>query len=133
MVKIYVVKQSRYPADTQALKKRVREVLDAHSATSAEVTIALVGERKMRELAQKHLNEGLEVATHEVLSFPIHDRQTDEEFIASTDYSLGDIVICYPEARKIAMRKNRLVDEVLGELAEHGTLHLLGIHHGEIR
>ena len=44
---------------------------------------------------------------------------------------LGDIVICYPQARREASQKNKLVDQVIMELAQHGTLHLLGIHHKE--
>lgn len=116
MLRVLVSRQSRYPADTKALKESVRNVLRKHHVTEAEISVALVGGRKMRELARVYLNE--ENGLHEVLSFPMEEAP-----------QLGDIVICYPEARKIAMKKNRMVDEVLQELAEHGALHLLGIHH----
>lgn len=94
-----------------------------------EVSVALVGERKMRELAKKHLGE--QNRLHEVLSFPALEAKGRQGFVTPEEepLMLGDIVICYPEARKIAMKRNRMVDDVLGELAEHGTLHLLGIHH----
>ena len=62
--------------------------------------------------------------TTDVLSFPLEKVEYPDQI-----KRLGDIAICYPEARKIAIKKNRLMDDVLGELAEHGTYHLLGIHH----
>jgi len=42
---------------------------------------------------------------------------------------LGDIVICYPQAKRQAMQWNKLLDEEIEFLASHGLLHLLGIHH----
>lgn len=118
MLKVLITRQARYPTDVGALRKRIKDTLGQHGATEAEVSVALVGERKMRKLGQKYLGESQKHPAHEVLSFPQGDGG-----------SLGDIVICYPEARKIAIRKNWMMDDVVGELAEHGTLHLLGIHH----
>ncbi|MEK7521605.1 MAG: rRNA maturation RNase YbeY [Patescibacteria group bacterium] len=118
MLRIYITRQSRYPADIKSLKERVRTVLRENNVTDAVVNVALVGERKIRELGQKYLEETEKDPAHEVLSFPYGESG-----------QLGDIAICYPEARKIAIKKNRLMDDVLGELAEHGILHLLGKHH----
>lgn len=130
MLRIYITRQSRYPANIKALKERVRRVLIDNNVVDATVNIALVGERKIRYLAQKYLGENERDSAHEVLSFPAAEVRGGGEFVQSGDgLDLGDIVVCYPEARKIAIRKNRLMDDVLGELAEHGTLHLLGIHH----
>lgn len=130
MIRVYITRQSRYPADTKFLKEKVLSALSSHGVADGEVSVALVGERKMRSLGQNYLNETEEADTHEVLSFPA--AETRGEFVsASDDKSLGDIAICYPEARKIAIKRNRMMDDVLGELAEHGTLHLLGIHHPE--
>ncbi|MBI4032995.1 MAG: rRNA maturation RNase YbeY [Candidatus Blackburnbacteria bacterium] len=107
----------------------MKNTLLEHNALSGEVSIALVGERKMKELGRRHLGEQGRI--HEVLSFPALEAKGGRNFVAPEEelLLLGDIVICYPEARKIAMKRNRMVDDVLGELAEHGTLHLLGIHH----
>lgn len=131
MLRVLVSRQSRYPADTKALKESVRSVLRGHNVSDAEVSMALVGGRKMRELSKVYLNE--ENGMHEVLSFPYFAPGESGEFVMPEEglLQLGDIVICYPEARKIAMKKNRMVDEVLRELAEHATLHLLGIHHDD--
>jgi len=90
------------------------------------VSIALVGERKMRELGKKYMKDEI---LHEVLSFPAQD--AGSKFVQAPEgpLTLGDIAICYPEARKIAIKRNKMMDDVISELAEHGTLHLLGIHH----
>lgn len=130
MISVFITRQSRYPADTKTLKKKLSEFFVNYGVEEIEVFVALVGERKMRELGKKFLNETEADSTHEVLSFPTSGAKV--EFPKSQDYkSLGDIVICYPEVRKIAIKKNRLMDEVIQELAEHGALHLLGIHHPE--
>jgi rRNA maturation RNase YbeY len=130
MLRILITRQSRYPADTKAIKSRVRETLVSHNVSDGTVSVTLVGERKMRELGKKFLNETDRDPVHEVLSFPFHETKNEEFVIAGDDgLNLGDIVICYPEARRIAMKRNRMVDDVLCELAEHATLHLLGIHH----
>lgn len=130
MLRIYITRQSRYPADIKALKERVRRVLVDNNVTDAVCNIALVGERKIRDLAQKYLGETEKDPAHEVLSFLSSETRGGESFVLYQGaLALGDIAICYPEVRKIAIKKNRLMDDVLGELAEHGTLHLLGIHH----
>lgn len=133
MLKVLITRQNRYPADIKALRKKIKGTLESHGATEAEVSVALVGERKMRELGKKYLGESLKHPVHEVLSFPSQFTPSAAEGLGTSPQdgggSLGDIVICYPEARKIAIKRNRMMDEVIGELAEHGTLHLLGIHH----
>lgn len=130
MLRILISRQTGYPADTQALKTRLKKFLAEHQVSDAQVSLALVGERKMRELSKNYLGE--DRGEHEVLSFPAIDPKQKDNFVSAHNLlPLGDIVICYPLARERARKKNKLVDEVLGELAEHGTLHLLGIHHEE--
>ncbi|TSC89350.1 MAG: Uncharacterized protein G01um10145_507 [Microgenomates group bacterium Gr01-1014_5] len=127
MIRILITRQARYPTDIRELRERVKTTLTKQGVGQAEVSVALVGERKMRELAQKYLGESSKYPVHEVLSFP---SSGDIAFPDSGKLTqLGDIVICYPEARKIAIKRNRMMDDVIGELAQHATLHLLGIHH----
>jgi probable rRNA maturation factor len=130
MIRVLITRQSRYPSDTKTIKESVRKVLSGRGAQDCDISIALVGERKMKELSRDFLKE--KDGVHEVLSFPASGSSKDGvDFETAEDsrLQLGDIVICYPEARKIAIKKNRMMDDVLIELAEHGTLHLLGIHH----
>lgn len=129
MLRILITRQSRYPIDTKALKKRVAGLLSDNNVSDAEVSIALVGERKIKELAKRHLGEKDQL--HEVLSFPFTGDDVKTDFPQHPEglLQLGEVVVCYPYARKIAIRRNRMMDDVVGELAEHGVLHLLGKHH----
>lgn len=128
MIRVYVTRQSRYPGDTKRLKNAVKSVLKEHNVTDGEVSIALVGVRKIRELSKKYMGEDERHPLHEVLSFPASE--TKGEFVQKSELiHLGDIVVCFPEARRMAMKRNRFVDEILQELVEHSTLHLIGIHH----
>lgn len=129
MLRIYITSQSRYPANNKELKYRLRRFLAEKGVRDADLSIAFVGERKIKDLAKTYLGE--EDSVHEVLSFPSLESRPNSSFVMAeaARLQLGDVVICYPEARKIAMKENRMVDDILQELAEHGTLHLLGIHH----
>lgn len=116
---------SRYSFD----RKRVRTALAKALAEQGlegniKISLSVVGERKIKELEKKYFNRD-EVT--DVLSFPLEEgEQMPEDFDGQ---SLGDIVICYPQAKRQAMQWNRIVDEELEFLACHGLLHLLGIHH----
>lgn len=52
-------------------------------------------------------------------------------FIKSPDkvLRLGDILISWPVAREEASQEGITIDEYLHFLLEHGTKHLLGVHH----
>lgn len=127
MIKILVSRQSRYPANTREIKKKILKVLQEEGVKEGVISLSFVGKRKIIDLAKTYLGE--ENTVHEILTFPYSE---GEPIKVEGPLQLGDIVICYPEARKIAQKRNRMVDDVLGELAEHGTLHLLGHHHGEV-
>lgn len=127
MIRILISRQSRYPANTREIKKRVLKTLQENAVREGVVSLSFVGKRKIKELAEKYLGE--KDTLHEILTFPYLEGQVIK---TEGELQLGDIVICYPEARRIAQKRNRMVDDVLGELAEHGTLHLLGQHHGEV-
>ena len=94
------------------------------------VDVALVSRQKVSELANRYLEEtGVEAGDHAVLSFP--DSEVERPFVASPDSNLylGEIVINYPKAVELAGKSGKFVEQIVLELAEHGTLHLAGIHH----
>lgn len=117
---------SRYSFD----RKRVREAL-AKTLIEQEmfkgvvkISLSVVGERKIRELEKKYFKED---KVTDVLSFPLEEGQEmPEDF---DGINLGDIVVCYPQAKRQAIQWNRIIDEEIEFLACHGLLHLLGIHH----
>jgi probable rRNA maturation factor len=129
MIKVSVTKQSNYPVNVLAVKKQLAEFLVKKGIVSdAEVSIALVGEKKMMEVGNKYLKDK---KLHNVLSFVPGEVKGGFIYPPDGKIHLGEIIICYPLAVKEAETENALINERVYELTEHGALHLLGIHHQE--
>jgi rRNA maturation RNase YbeY len=127
MIKIYIKKQSNYPVDTYQLKGKLKKFLEGKGIVSdSKLTVAIVGETKMRELSKKYLNDN---EPHSVLSFVANEVSEDFRVPPDKYIDLGDIVVCYSIAVDEAKRDQMLVDDKVYELIEHGVLHLLGEHH----
>jgi rRNA maturation RNase YbeY len=127
MIKVYVRKQSNYPVNSGSLKKRLREFLEEKGIVSdSQVSVFLVGEKKMLALTKKH---GSDNGIHSVLSFV--ENETKKAFIYPPGdlLRLGEIYICYSQAVEEAKREAKLIEEKIYELVEHGARHLLGEHH----
>jgi probable rRNA maturation factor len=123
LVPIFV--ESRYKVNRRRIKNIVTRLISQHGINdSVEVSVAIVGDRKMRELSKRYKGED---KTRNILSFS----QTEGEKIVSNGQSLrlGDIVLSYPQVINDAVREEKMVDDKVDELVEHGLLHLLGIHH----
>ena len=117
--------ESRYRVNRKRIRKVVEKVLLAQNVKGpTEVSIAIVGDRKMRELSKKYKGED---KTRNILSFSLSE---GEPTVLPTDkLRLGDIVISYPVLILEAARDEELVDDRMDMLVEHGMLHLLGVHH----
>ena len=127
MVKVSVTKQSNYPVGTAKIKNRLAAFLKNQGIVSdAEVSVAIVGEKKMTEFVKKYLKDK---KLHNVLSFT--PTETKQNFVYPPDgvIHLGEIIVCYPVVLKEAREENVLIDDKVCELVEHSALHLLGIHH----
>ncbi len=120
-----ILADSRYQFDRKRVREALVRVLRENGLKGlVRVSLSVVGERKIRELERKYFDRD-EVT--DVLSFPLNEGELmpgDDEGL-----DLGDIVVCYPQAKRQAIQWNRLVDEEVEFLACHGLLHLLGIHH----
>jgi len=126
-VDVLIFVESRYKVNRKKIKQAVESILheqDIDQTAAIEVSVAIVGDRKMRSLSKKYKGED---KTRNVLSFS----QTEGEpvKIEGNVLRLGDIVISYPQVIKEASKEEKLVDEKVNELVQHGLLHLLGIHH----
>jgi probable rRNA maturation factor len=120
---IYV--ESRYKVNRKRIKATIQRVLDENNVTTpVEVSIAIVGDRKMRALNKKYRN--LDKTTN-VLSFPL--AEGEDSHPGDDIMRLGDVVVSYPVIIQEAARDEMLVDEKVDELLAHGMLHLLGLHH----
>lgn len=125
MVSVLIFVESRYKINRKRIKAAVEKVIKKNEiAGPVEVSIAVVGDRKMKTLSKIYKGED---KTRNILSFS----QTEGEGIeAPRDVlRLGDIVLSFPEVIKDSMRDEMLVDDKIDELIEHGMLHLLGINH----
>ena len=122
-VLIYV--ESRYKVNRKRIKSAVQFVLeDQKIQTPLEVSIAIVGDRKMRLLNKQYRNLD---KTANVLSFPLSEGEQTK--LPSDITRLGDIIISYPMVIKESAEQDMLVDDRVEELVQHGMLHLLGLHH----
>lgn len=129
MISVNVVKQSNYPASVKKIKEAAVRTLEENGIVSdALVDISLVGREKMEEINKKYYKD--EVYEHPIFTFPEMGGGPDS-FVFPPDGKiyLGQIVINYPMAIETANEKNRLIDDVVGDLIIHGCLHLVGIHH----
>ena len=98
--------------DEDFLKKTAKIVIDGEKKKAIELSIALVGQERIKKLNKKY--RGKNRAT-DVLSF-------------SYDGS-GDIVICLGEVKKNAKRFGTTFKKELAICLIHGILHLLGYDH----
>jgi len=119
--------QRRHRVDGRALRAFVVEVVGALEIPHASVTLALVGDARMRKMNREF--RGFDKAT-DVLSFPAGDDSGAGRY-------LGDIVISVDTAERQSRRRGSLLTRELRVLALHGVLHLLGYDHqtddGEMR
>ncbi len=128
MVKVIISADSKYPVDRKRIRKTVESFLKEQKVDGEiEVSVSVVGERKMKELNKKFM--GVEGST-DVLSFPMSNEK-EGGFIEGDKkvLTLGDIVVSWPVAIKQALERKTTVDEEIDFLIKHGILHLLGIHH----
>jgi probable rRNA maturation factor len=132
MITVYFQTESHYPVDKEPVVAAITEALTPVMKRSCEVSVTIVGDRKMKKLNTDYRQVD---ATTDVLSFPQHDPTQSEKtsFVEPPDnvMRLGDIVVSYPQALLEAAADNVLVSQKINELVLHGLNHLLGIHHPE--
>jgi rRNA maturation RNase YbeY len=129
MIKVNVKKQTNYPIAAAKLKKALQAFFKERGIVSdGEVTVAIVGEAKMLQLAKKYLKERGK-KPHNVLSFTPDEVRGVFVYPPDRLIHLGEIILCYPAVVEQSKRQGKLIDEVAVELVEHSALHLMGIHH----
>jgi probable rRNA maturation factor len=124
-ISVLIFVESRYKINRKRIKKVIEGVIAKNEvAGPIEISVAVVGDRKMRELSKKYKGED---KTRNILSFS----QTEGETMTlpSDVLRLGDIVLSFPQVINDAVRDEMLVDDKVDELVEHGLMHLLGLHH----
>ena len=87
---------------------------------NVHISISIVNDSEMKKLNKKYLDKDYPT---DVLSFNIDEEQEDGT------YYLGDVVVNKDQAKRQASEYENTLEEEIGELVEHGILHLLGVHH----
>ena len=121
----------------QKIAKKTLEVVNAKDKT--EISLAIVGDGRIRKLNKIYRGKN---RVTDVLSFGDKTIMTylskafpkikkDQKFIEVPDgiNRLGEIVICYPRAKKQAKKMDHSLEKELTILLIHGILHLLGYDH----
>lgn len=93
-------------------KKIAKIVLEGEKQTKKELSIALVGQGRIRELNKRYRDKN---RATDVLAFP--------------GDGLREIVICLREVKKNAKRFGSTFEKELARVLIHGVLHLLGYDH----
>lgn len=131
MITVLFQTESHFPVSRKKVKDAICTVLESRIKSPAEVSVTIVGDRRMRDLNSNYRKLD---STTDVLSFPTSDpSQQAAPFVDVPDgvMRLGDIIISFPQAVIQATEENKLVDDKIVELALHGLDHLMGIHHPE--
>ena len=130
-ISVFIFVESRYKVNRKRIRTTVVAELKKHGLSDqSEVSVAFVGNRKMRQINKKYRDID---KTTNILSFSL----TEGEPVVLPPHRegglkilrLGDIVLSYPELIKEAAEDEMLVDDKIDELLVHGLSHLLGIHH----
>lgn len=131
MAKVNLVNETGSSINEERIRKDVDGILTEHDAPkNAEVDVAIVPHEKIVEMAMTFLNDTREEAEdHPVLSFPTEELEGPFVFPPDGEVHLGEIVVSYKKAKEQARKNETSVDEEIAELACHGALHIMGIHH----
>jgi len=123
-IQVGIFVESRYKVNRKRIKSVITSLLKKHEIRgSVEASVAIIGNRKMRELSKKYKGED---KTRDVLSFSLTEGETT--YLPQDVLRLGDIVLSYPEIIKQAAEEEMFVDDKIDALLEHGLNNLLGIN-----
>ena len=125
MITVLFQTESHFPVDRKIIKNAIEKALIGQVHRDTEVSMSIVGDRRMRELNKKYRKLD---KTTDVLSFGLNE---GDAFVESPDdvLRLGDIVVSYPQAVDEAREENKMVIDQIVLLVLHGLDHLLGKHH----
>lgn len=110
------------------LRKIAQEVLEREGKKGSDLSIALIGQGRMREINKKYRGKN---RVTDVLAFP-ETKILKEKFRVGPlkrVEGLGEIVICLREVKKNAKRFGSNFEKELNKVLIHGILHLLGYNH----
>ncbi len=113
------------PIDENFLKKVAQKVLKDERKEKSELSIALIGQGRMRKLNKRYRGKN---RVTDVLAFGQNQKS---KFVVppGKKSGLGEVVICSREVKKNAQRFESTFEKELATCLIHGILHLLGYDH----
>ena len=119
------VRLTRFAVRQSTLGHLTERVLSAVGESRSELSLELIGERRMRRLNREYRKKDRPT---DVLAFPIREAVMPRGMRPVTQM-LGDVVISLPTAVRQAREARRSIDDELAMLLVHGVLHLCGYDH----
>jgi rRNA maturation RNase YbeY len=116
---------TRFAVRQTTLAHLAARVLSAVGESRSELSLELVGDRRMRRLNREYRKKDRPT---DVLAFPIREAVMPRGVRPVTEM-LGDVVISLPTALRQAREAGRSIDDELAVLLVHGVLHLCGYDH----
>ncbi len=112
--------QRKLPSSARLSGRAVRAVMAAidrrvKPRPSGELSVAFLSETEMRRINRERRKKD---KVTDVLSF---------SFVGPV--LIGEVLICYPQAKRQAAERGHTVREEVLDLLIHGTLHVLGFDH----
>jgi probable rRNA maturation factor len=109
----------------QRVLSLAQSVLSLIGERSADMSILLVGDRRMRHINRRYRHKD---RSTDVLAFAFREAGGPHGFHRDAKH-LGDVVISLPTAQRQAKAACRPLEEELVVLLIHGVLHLCGYDH----
>ncbi|MBI5546505.1 MAG: rRNA maturation RNase YbeY [Deltaproteobacteria bacterium] len=113
-------------AAARALGKLAARFLEALGQATAEVSIVVTTDRRIRRINREWRDKDQPT---DVLSFPA--APLPSQLLSQRGQPLGDVVISLDTARRRAKQEGQPLAEELARYLAHGLLHLLGHDHQE--
>ena len=104
------------------LRQSVNKILKQLNCHDRELSLLLVGDRKIQEINKKYLNRDYPT---NVIAFS----QREGKFAHLNPHIMGDVVISVERAFSDAREGDLTFEDELDFLAIHGILHLIGYNH----
>lgn len=122
-VQVQVQAKPEFQSGHSVIKRACNAVLEQLEIEEGSLSVVLTDDDTIHKM---NLTFAGEDHATDVLSFPAGDPDPDSGILY-----LGDIIIAVPIAQQQSVSKGHSLEDELGLLAVHGTLHLLGFNHAE--
>jgi len=100
--------------DKKFLKKVAEKILRDKKQKNKDLSLALIGEKRMRELNRKYRKK---------------NKVTDVLAFSEKEFGLGEVIVCPKKVKENAKKYNSNFRIELARVLVHGILHLLGYDH----